>query len=274
MSFNMDPTSLQSRREALTMIGFFGGASLILPSRLLAALGRPVAVLVDDSHGGSDIKNEYNFGSAQLGRALIGKGCKVEGTMASAGFHPSTGLTPNILKPYDVVVFNGRYSGREFPFAASEITAIEEWVRAGGGLLVVGAGTKLGDGSTGPALNPVLKPFGLEFALKHLEQQQRTTKLKRGHPITRGINEFYILHGTPVLGLALSEDIAWVDKECVLTTTRIGRGRVAAFGGGSAFMGQALHSTILKNSSPDVVAANTLLLLNLIGWLANKDRLP
>ena len=49
---------------------------------------------------------------------------------------------------------------------------------------------------------------------------------------------------------------------------RQGKGRVVAFGAGSALQNQALNSRIINQSSPHVVASNTNLLMNLTLWLS------
>lgn len=301
----MDAVPLQSRRAALRCLGralaFLCGGWCFLPATLRAALKPPITVLVEDAHGGSDIKNEYNFGSAELGRILTAQGCKVESTRDYAksasdlpssssssegektppgmgkGSVPSEDSSPNIrltrplLDRYRIVICNGRFARRDVPYAEAEILAIADWVRAGGGLLVASPGPRFGDGKNPFYLNPLLKPFGLEFADRNIDATNLNTKVKGGHPIMRGLSEIYVIHGVPVLGPPVAEEIAWVDKDCVLKAMRAGSGRVIAFGGGSAFMNQALNSQVIKHSAARTVTANTKLLINLVHWLSGEE---
>ncbi|MBL9144399.1 MAG: hypothetical protein JNM99_12040 [Verrucomicrobiaceae bacterium] len=92
---------------------------------------RAITILVEDSHGGCDIFNEYNFGSAQLARVLTAQGAKVESTRDIQEFDPARGLTRDLLERYQIVIFNGRFNGRTVPFSDAEVTAVSDWVKAG-----------------------------------------------------------------------------------------------------------------------------------------------
>jgi hypothetical protein len=254
------------------LCGLAAAVSLLRPTVVLhAALQRSRAILVDDSHGGSDIKNEYNFGSATLGRLLSEKGWKVDGTKGLEKFNPSVGLTPAILADFDLLVFNGRFAGPDFPFSEPEIAAIEDWVRKGHSLLVVGASGHLGKGQTNETFNPVLKPFGLSFIEGQFTGTTQTTKLKHSHPIMRGLNQFRVISGAAVKGNSPEGQIAWVDRDSVLDAVEVGSGRVVAFGGGTAFMGQAINSNVIKYNTPQIIAPNVTLLLNVVRWLLRED---
>ena len=50
-----------------------------------------------------------------------------------------------------------------------------------------------------------------------------------------------------------------------------GKGRIVAFGAGSAIQNQALNSRVINRSSSQVVAANTNLLMNMTLWLSGAD---
>jgi hypothetical protein len=262
-----------TRRSGLVSLGLLtvaaGGWPALFQARSAAAIKGRKSILVEDTHSGSSITNEYNFGSAEMGRLLTEQGKEVMGTAAVPGFRGATGLTGEILARFDVVIFNALCGNQEIPFADAEVEAIKKWVHAGGGLLVVSAGPKLGTGKTSSILNPVIKPFGLAFHERNLETK-RITKLNNQHPILRGLHDFYIIHGAPVNAPAPAENIAWCGEDSVLAVRRINRGRVAVLGGGSAFMGQGINSKIIKHSLPATVAANKLLFTNLVNWLAEK----
>lgn len=232
---------------------------------------RAIAILVEDSHGGSDIGNEYNFGSAELGRILTAQGAKVEGTRAAKGFSLAAGLTRAVLDPYGIVILNGRYAGRDLPYREAEILAIADWVRAGGSLLVTSPGREFGDGRQPACFNPVLKPFGIQFSDRDIDGTRLPTRVRDGHALVRGLAGFYVMNGVAVTGSSPADEIVWVERDCVMVAQRAGKGRVIAFGGGSAIMNQALNSKIIKHSAPRTVAANTDLLMNLALWLAGSE---
>lgn len=261
----MDASPHLSRRKLVAVFTSVLAAA-ILP-RASAAVKKRKAILVDDSHGCSPITNEYNFGSAELGRFLAAGGDTVEGTAAQKEFRAAKAVTLELLGRFDLFILNGQCGNHEIPFSDAEIADIGQWVQGGGGLLVVSAGTGFGNGKTSSIFNPVIAQFGLEFQDAHLAQTRRINKLKPGHAIVKGLREFFIVHGTPIPAKPPAEEIAWDGKDCVLASTRAGLGRVVALGGGSAFMGQTLNSQIMKNSPPMTVAANKALLSNLVNWL-------
>ena len=249
-------------------------APVIPAVREVRPFKRPISILVEDSHGGSDIHNEYNFGSAELGRILTAQGAKVESTGAAKGFSPTAGLTRTLLDRYGIVILNGRYAGRDIPYREAEILALADWVRAGGGLLIASPGHKFGDGRQPSCFNPLIKPFGLEFADRDINGTRLPTKVRDGHPIMRGLPGFYVINGVSVVGSSAAEEIVWVERDCVLMAQRAGKGRVIAFGGGTAIMNQALNSQIIQHSAARIVAANTDLLMNLVLWLAGAEATP
>ena len=65
--------------------------------------------------------------------------------------------------------------------------------------------------------------------------------------------------------------VAHVGTESTMMAKQMGKGRVVAFGAGSALQNQALNSRIINHSSGRVVAANTNLLMNLGHWLTGSD---
>jgi len=230
---------------------------------------RTLAILVEDSHGGSDIFNEYNFGSAQLARVLTAQGARVESTLQARGFQPDKGLTREFLDQYAIIIFNGRFNGRKQPFSESEITAVSEWVKAGGGLLVTCSSPAASDHLDGYLFNPLVKPFGLEFGWENLEGMCQPAG---AHPIVGGLPGFTVHHGAAVTGSSkAAADVARFQNNSAMMALQHSKGRVVAFGGGSAMQNQSLNSRIINSSSGEIVAANTNLVMNLALWLANSD---
>ncbi len=247
-----------------------GPPILMVPPELPAIkpFKRALHILVEDSHGGTDMFNEYNFGSAQLARILSAQGGKVESTRQAAGFDASKGLTRELLNQFQIVIFNGRFNGRTIPFTDSEITAVSDWVHAGGGLLVTCASPTASDHLDAYFFNPLIKPFGIQFGWKNLEGRGHAPASQAPHPIVSGLSGFAIYHGVSVIGVSPAEGVAEIGGESAMMAQRQGKGRVVAFGAGSALQNQALNSRIINHSSPHVVASNTNLLMNLTLWLS------
>jgi hypothetical protein len=250
-----------------------GPPILMVPPELPAIkpLKRALSVLVEDSHGGTDIFNEYNFGSAQLARVLTAQGAQVESTLKARGFDATKGLNRELLDQYSILIFNGRFNGRTKPIMESEIVAVSDWVRDGGGLLVTCASPNASDHLDAYFFNPLIKPFGLQFGWQTLEGRYKPAASQRSHPILSGLSEFVVYHGISVIASSPAEDIAHVGSESTMMAQRHGKGRVVAFGAGSAIQNQALNSRVINHSSSSVVAANTNLFMNLTLWLSGAD---
>ena len=232
---------------------------------------KPISILVEDSHGGTDIYNENNFGSAQLGRILTAQGAKVVSTRNAPGFDSATGLTRQVLDQYRIVIFNGRFNGRTKPFTESEIQVVTEWVKEGGGLLVTCASPNVSDKMDAFYLNPLIAPFRLQFASREVSDSFFAVNSSDTHSILRGLEGFYVLHGTGVAGQADSQDVLPSGKDSVMLAQEFGAGRVIAFGAGSALKNKALNSRVVHHSPKQRSQLNTKLAMNLALWLAGVD---
>ena len=262
------PTAAGSPAKAVGAAALSSGTTPAVP--LLRRFDRPVSILVEDSHGGSDIRNEYNFGSAQLGRILSMQGAKVMSTRALQNFNRAAGLTRELLEPFGVVLFNGRYNGGGPAFTEAEINAVSGWVRAGGGLLVTCSSPTASDHKDASIFNPLIKPYGMQFGNVGIEGTYRPASGQPVHPVLRGLNAFYVWHGIAVES-TLGEDIALVRGETVMMSMRPGKGRVMAFGAGSALQNQALSSKLVTWSPSHTISANSALLMNPALWLSGTD---
>lgn len=252
-----------------------GGPPIVLEAPQLPPIKffkRQINILVEDSHGGCDIFNEYNFGSAQLARVLTAQGGKVDSTRNARGFDPAIGLTREFLAAYDILIFNGRFNGLKQPFSAAEIAAISEWVAGGGGLLVTCSSPNASDHLDGYFFNPIVKPFDLEFGWQNLEGRCRPANTQVTHPILRDASVFTIHHGVSVSSSSLmAEEVARFGDHTAILAQRHGKGRVVAFGAGSALQNQSLNSRIINSSPEATVVSNTHLLMNLALWLSGAE---
>lgn len=232
---------------------------------------QPVTVLIEDSHGGTDIFNEYNFGSAQLGRILTAQGAKVMSTREAPDFDPAAGLNAKVLAHFNVVIFNGRFNGRTKAFTESEIQAVSEWVKAGGGLAVTCSSPTSSDKLDAFYFNPLIAPYGLQFASRGLGDVRFQVTPSDKHPILSGLEGFQVFHGTAVAGQAEAKEVLPSAHDSVMLTRQFGKGRVVAFGGGSAIQNQALNSKVIHHAKQPTVSSNTRLAMNLALWLAGGD---
>jgi hypothetical protein len=74
-----------------------------------------------------------------------------------------------------------------------------------------------------------------------------------------------------VAGQADAKEVLPSAHDSVMLTRQFGKGRVVAFGGGSAIQNQALNSKIIHHAKEQTVGSNTRLAMNLALWLAGGD---
>jgi hypothetical protein len=228
---------------------------------------RAVKVLVEDSHNGSNIFNEYNFGSAQLGRVLKAQGANVYSTAKAPRYEEGAGLTRSLLSYFDMVIFNGRFNGRTRPFTQAEIDAVAEWVKAGGGLLVTCSSPSASDKMDAFYMNPLIAPYGLQFASRAVKEGFYRVQPTDTHELLKGLTGFTMMHGIAVAGQATAQDVLPSGPDTVMMTQQFGQGRVIVFGAGSAIKNQALNSRVIRHATAETTQANTQLLMNLSLWL-------
>lgn len=231
---------------------------------------RQVSVLIEDSHGGSDMHNEFNFGSAQLARILQAQGARVASTRASRGLDLRSGLTREVLNRFDVVIFNGRYNRPGAPaFAAAEVQALTDWVHAGGALLVTCSHAGSGDRQDPSLLSPLIEPFGMRF--EGAVVNGRITPQQAPWPtLLRDVPAFIVTHGTPVVAPPDCDAVVRHQGKVILAAKEVGKGRVIAFGGGSTLKNQSLGSKVIHRVHPIAAQSNTDLAMSLSLWLAES----
>jgi hypothetical protein len=151
---------------------------------------------------------------------------------SDVGARKLASISESELAKYDVlVVQNMGLLGASF--TAAQLDAIEEWVKAGGGLLTL---TGYGNIFSEPNdVNPILARFGLSYRppLVLLSPSGTAgtlpiTQWVHPHPVTEGISTIGFNNGYPVDGdgVALASEMGHV----VLRAKEVGKGHVLAWG--------------------------------------------
>ncbi|GEM_PF-2732552 len=175
-------------------------------------------------------------------------------------------LTYDILRNYDILIL----TDVEIEFLTEEISAIREFVKNGGTLIVLGS---FYPGFDADAVSEVLKEFGLSFTKENIELSRdlgilksitgilTLEKLDRTHPITKNVDSQKVLWLT---GVALAVDttmgarpLGFIGNSCVLAVFESdGSGKIFAIGSERLFY----DDLILEGD-------HLLLLNNTINWI-------
>ncbi|HYM81958.1 MAG TPA: DUF4350 domain-containing protein [Candidatus Limnocylindria bacterium] len=117
------------------------------------------------------------------------------------------GLTPEFLSQWDVVVIKTPTA----PYSEAEIEAVADYVRAGGGLLLVGDHTNVFGSST--YLNPIAGRFGMYFrydatyTLSNFALTRYQPPPQLPHPVVRNVPEFLFATSCSLDPPLLSENV-------------------------------------------------------------------
>lgn len=138
-------------------------------------------------------------------------------------------ITPELISGYQVLIIQDVTSRK---YAPAEITAIEEWVKKGGGLIAM-TGYQLPDGN----VNDIIKPYGLSYSPVPVLNTDYTGSLPvktwRDHPITKGITAIGVASGYAVEGagevFAEGQDLLLGPQVLGRVLTH-GEGKVVAWG--------------------------------------------
>ncbi len=198
--------------------------------------------------------------------------------------------TPELLSNYDVLIIKTPTAA----FAPEEIEAIEAWVRAGGGLFLIGDHTNVF--GTSSYLNPLARRFGLRFRYDSTYDLPtlRVTLYERpsllAHPAVLEMPPFLFAtsctlaapllsdnvmvgYGLRALPVDYSKRVFFPDKEkeqdypfglfLQSAAVRHGRGRVVAF----------TDSTVFSNFTM-FIAGKPEYFLGVMNWLNHAERWP
>jgi hypothetical protein len=135
-------------------------------------------------------------------------------------------LTPSLLAPFRVIVAqNVSELGRNY--SASEISAMSDWVNAGGGLLTL---TGFAGSTEVDNVNGLLMPYGMSYGTQSiLFGGGHTLPVTHWmtHPVTQGISRIGVDNGYPVQGGAMTIASEGWD---VFKAREVGKGHVLVWG--------------------------------------------
>ena len=155
------------------------------------------------------------------------------------------------LSPYCVLVLCIG-SAYNFPYTASEVAAIQTFVAAGGGLLVLADNPNT---PSGPNLNPVTQAFGTTVAVSYPSPNDLYFTDFAIHDIFAGINQLYFRASGALSGAAPSVEVAWTDNaETMITVVEPNQVVVTA------------DMNFCDNSYIDI-ADNQTFIMNVFDWL-------
>ncbi|MGM0577276.1 MAG: MopE-related protein, partial [Myxococcota bacterium] len=220
----------------------------------------PCQVLVSLGHGEDTFSDPYEYDTAHgWGPAvtlLEDNGIAWEG-------HPGA-LTADVLSDYRAVIIAEPLQD----FAASEVQALQDFVAAGGGLLLVTDHNE-------QYMNQVAVPFGVGFlgyggAIGWVGVNDWMTD---AHPVTTGVQSvFWALGSTLALDDPAVEALAWYDGAPVFAQRSYGQGRVVFGADNEIFANYGFEQ--INDPDPYASRDNEALLLNTVGWLASCPDLP
>lgn len=166
-----------------------------------------------------------------------------------------------LLDKYQVIVAQDLSTiGRAY--APAEVSALKDWIEAGGGLLTL---IGYGDPSERTNVNTLLAPFGASYASAQILQKSGGSTVPVtgwiAHPVTTGVSRVGVDNGYEVTGAGLT--LATEQGKTMLKAQTVGRGHLLVWG----------DEWITYNSEwstrPDYQV--TLFWLNMIKWLTPEN---
>jgi len=216
----------------------------------------PPSIVFDAGHGEEVTPEESDV--SQLKTLLQTNGFKLT-TLRNA-------ITPAALKLHRVCVLGNPLDSM---FSQKEIAAVEAYVKAGGGLLIVSGATifgKGGDGARKTNLAAIAQHFGLGFSEKAIQHSPVkadadiagtadafVATLAAQHPLSQGVLHLQFASGTAVAPGTTSHTLFRIGDEpaapAVVVADAYGKGRVLALGGSTpffnAYIGNLDHEVFL-----------------------------
>jgi hypothetical protein len=239
------------------------------PSVSATANKPAIRVLLETMHHEATLKGlRFNFSQLMLKTVLREEGALVEDSATVFGSPEK--LSKEGLKPYDLIILNGRLSGDLSPkaFSPETLKLLEEHVFRGGFLLVIAGSADFGKGEALPLYNPLLSQFGMTFNDRPATvsgTQIRPSELEqdREHPLLRELEILYPCHGTTLkLTNHKAHALAFLGDEPCLAVVPHGFGWVVALGGGSGWMNQGMDPQ--RQPKANFARANQQFVRNLV----------
>lgn len=198
----------------INFILIFSIIILIVASVGVSAAQESKKVLFDESGSPGKLYTIYNTGPS--GTSVFANILQENGFSVSK--NTETPLTTGKLKQYDVLVMMFPYRN----YTDSEISAIQEFVKNGGGLLLVANPWGVEDGDSNSIFNKIAQAFGVEFAYNVIVVEPsenigvfniiQITDIRSNPPITSNITKFDFIQGTYLKNTGCSTVVAYSGK--------------------------------------------------------------
>ncbi|UCH35446.1 MAG: tetratricopeptide repeat protein [Armatimonadota bacterium] len=250
-SCHSESTIAKQAAERLTALGF----------AVPVVTGRDARILIDETHGEARTDDLSADGSSRWAgqhevlKALIEAGYRVH--VLRLGHARLTQLD---LSRYAAVIINGGQD--EVPYTAEEATRLTDYVRGGGGLLVV-------SGPWPKAPNDLIAVFGLGFRAEDEGYDTAwPTAISAGAESELSFlpEEIHVAVPAEVIGNP-DAVLAYRDDTPLIAAVKRGRGVVVAAGVGSGFMGIGL-----RHCGDSADCDNLKLLIALVSWMIGETR--
>jgi len=166
----------------------------------------------------------------------------------------NSGILNLDLDNYDVIVICVG-SADNSVYSADEVTAIENFVNGGGGLLIMGDNTDMNNQN----ISPISEAFGTTLGISHISPFDVYITNITAHAIFTGVSQIYMKAAGENSGVPPSSEEAWVNQNDALVTVAEPCGRVVSLGDINL-----MDNTYISNSD------NQLFSENVFDWLASE----
>jgi len=110
-------------------------------------------------------------------------------------------LTPELLAEYDIIIVGEDWSNT--PWSISEITAVEDFIRSGGGFVAIGDELAF-------SVQEILSEYGIRYT-GFWPYAGSSSNINRSHPIMKGVNYIYIPN--PRNSLSIAPPSYWIAND-------------------------------------------------------------
>ncbi len=177
--------------------------------------------------------------------------------------HEEGSLTTNDLDTVDVLVVGYSNAG----FASNELDTIEDFVRTGGGLLLMGEGWSWPSDISAFPLNQLAYRFGWEITASTGDAPAQVFE----HPISTGVSSLHLVGSSPIAGTAGDTVILDQNGEALVRALHADAGHVVTIGDSDIFTNVDYNG----NGIPVIEEEdNTLFARNVFHWLTGSSGVP
>ncbi|MHA2064845.1 MAG: hypothetical protein ACXABY_10765 [Candidatus Thorarchaeota archaeon] len=164
-------------------------------------------------------------------------------------------LTPANLAPYDILII----SISSINFTSSEITAVENWVSAGGGLVLIGEAHP-GVFLDMVNINKMAEPYGMQIKDSYYNSATFNPTFTTPHPITESVTNLETVGHGAINTTGDAYPIFFEGSDAVVTASEFGEGRVIL-----------TDDRLIFDNANYFVANNEEFSKNIVHWVGSAD---